>query len=292
MSDPNRLTGSGFSATIFNNGDLRSLIPAENHELFPFPEVQVNPQIDPGGCVDGRIGKEKGKKMIKKLGGSLHAPFIQAVLSGADFTAEHVKDGLTQLAQTGYQLGVHRGSHKHPDQGTSDCGFADRMKDIVKKAQTMRDEMCKRLLEVREKNKDAGGASPLDGMDDISFLRLFNEVYDFIAAYDPDNIKIMGDLLIQIAEDKGAYVAELEHDHQEAVAKVNIVEGTTLDTEELAKQGIQAFDLDLWEAVKECETLGVDPHAATIASLIFFQATEMVLVEDKGKNALPVEIHK
>jgi len=67
--------------------------------------------------------------------------------------------------------------------------------------------------------------------------------------------------------------------------------GTTLDTRSLNRQGTQGFNLDLLEAMRQAKALGIDNDFTLPASLILYLATEIVLVEDKAKVALPVEIH-
>ena len=41
----------------------------------------------------------------------------------------------------------------------------------------------------------------------------------------------------------------------------------------------------------DCDTTGVEPDFATAASLILYAATEIVLVEQQGKPALPIIVN-
>ncbi|MBI2029985.1 hypothetical protein HYT02_06205, partial [Candidatus Gottesmanbacteria bacterium] len=93
-------------------------------------------------------------------------------------------------------------------------------------------------------------------------------------------------------ESKKGTIENLNGLHEEQVAFVNLRPNTTLDTNNLNREGKQAFNLDLWAAVEQSKELGVPEDFARDASLILYMATEMVLVEKNGKPALPVQIHK
>ncbi len=110
--------------------------------------------------------------------------------------------------------------------------------------------------------------------------------------YPAENIKITGETLIHSVEASGGATETVAGEHAEQVAFVNLQPGTTLDTNQLNRQGQQAFNLDLWAAIEQAMALGVDSNFAIGASLILYMATEIMLVESKGKPALPVVVRK
>lgn len=252
-------------------------------EIPPFREVTVS-GTEPAWCVDGRAdhGKSKGPQM---LGGSLHPIILSAVSSGENLSEKTMQSGLAKLKESGFSAGVHRGSHKHPEHGTCDCGFADRMPHIIQTAVQRQGEITRRLTDVYLANKKT-----LAGLDEVMKQNI-EGVFAKLAAYTPEKFEMTGETLIQQAEGAGAQVEDVEGDHAEAVAYVNLKKGATLDTNGLNDEGKQAFNLDVWAAVEQSKALGVDEAFATLASLILYVATEMVLVEDKGKPALSVALH-
>lgn len=229
-------------------------------------------------CVDGRPAheSEQGPQM---LGGSLHPLVLEAIIDNSDFDNAFVENGLRNLSESGFVTGVHRGHHKDAEQGKSDCGFSDRLPEIIDTAKSNRDEISRRLKGIYLANGiDANSLSPS---------------YDLLSNYDSSKIKIKGESLIGLSETNKATVEELQGDHQEQAAFVNLKPDTTLDTKEVNKQGKQAFNLDLGEAIKQGIFLTkASPDTLRDLSLIMYQATEMVLVEQKGKPALPVVLHQ
>jgi len=111
-----------------------------------------------------------------------------------------------------------------------------------------------------------------------------------VKTYSSDKIGITGETLVKSAEDNDAICETVEGNHAEQVAFVNLKPNTTLDTAALNQQGDQAFNLDAWALQKQAKTLGVPDEFSIPASLTLYSATEIVLVEDKGKPALAVEI--
>lgn len=246
------------------------------NEPVKFIEKQLTGN-EPARCIDGRaaVESEQGPQM---LGGSLHPLIVKAVSTDSDFTQDFVEEGLNTLKGKGFKTGVHHGSHKHPEEGKSDCGAVDRLKDIITKAIGNEYEIKRRIAPVYESL----------GLDPKSL----EKTYGILRYYSPEKIKISGESFIQTAVDSGAVIEELEKDHVEEVAFINLKQGTTFDTRKANSLGHQGFNLDLHEAIKEATALEVDPHIARDLSVILYQATEMVLVEDKGKPALPVVVYK
>lgn len=237
-------------------------------------------------CVDGRpdLKSVKGPQM---LGASLHPVALKAIYQRLNFNETLITDSFQTLRQTGFALGVHRGSHQH--EGVSDCGFADRMLEIILKAQNQQAEITSRLLAVYRDNQAVFESQQIT---ESGFSQMLSSAFTSIQQYSTEKIQIKGEALIAKACALGATVANLTGDHQEQVAFVNLKEGVTLNTNNLNRQGQQAFNLDLWMAIKQAEALGVDKSFALASSLILYQATEMVLVEDKSKPKLPIIIHQ
>lgn len=241
-------------------------------------------------CVDGRpdYQKSKGPQM---LGGSLQPVVLKTIWNEAYLDRNFVLDSLNKLKESGFVLGVHWGSH-HVEGKASDCGFADKLRLIIAKAREEKPEISRRLRRLYKNNPAAFEA--LGMATETDFLARLEDAYKKINAFGDnreDRVKIYGEELINTGIEAGAEVENLEGEHGEKAAFVNLKEGVTLDTNRLNKEGQPAFNLDLWAAVKQAEILGVGGGFARVASLILYQATEMVLVEDNGKPALEVIIH-
>jgi hypothetical protein len=234
---------------------------------------------EPARCVDGRPAHEspQGPQM---LGGSLHPITLNAIITDREFDESAVRKDLQILKESGFMLGVHRGHHKDEKQGKSDCGFADRIKEIIQASKDNKEEILKRL----------GNVYKLNGID----TNAVQSSYAFISNFTLEKIKITGEKLIRSSQESGAEIEDLEGDHQEQAAFVNLKPETTLDTQALNKSGKQAFNLDLWAAIQQGLVLIKNANVETLRdlSLILYQATEMVLVEQKGKSPLPAILHK
>jgi hypothetical protein len=249
--------------------------------MIPYIE-RVLEESDYSGCIDGRPGNEnRGAKM---LGGAVDPVFMFALWTGQDFNEEFVISSIKTLLEKKIRPGVHRGSHahknhEHPEESTSDCGFADKLKTIFKTTLEKQPEITEILEPYCQK----------EALDNV-----FNKLKE----YDIEKIKLTGEALISTIEkvvqqqDK-EYAAEvLQGEHKEKKAFVNTEKYVTFDTNEADRQEKQAFNLDLEAAVEQAKILGVDENFARTANLIFYVATEMVLVEQKGKPALEVTLNK
>lgn len=238
---------------------------------------------EPPRCVDGRPSprSEQGPQM---LGGSLHPVVLAAIYDNLPIDSGTVAKEIKNLQEAGVKTGAHRGQHAHGE--ASDCGFADRLQDILKVAVEKRDEILRRLQLTYQQNRDKLEDYNLPVPED-----LIGQAYDKIETYSPDWIKTTGEKLVNRIETSGSTIETVQGDHAETVTFVNIKNGTTMDTLAVNRQHQQGFNLDLLEAVRQAKLLGVGEDFSIPASLILYQATEMVLVEDKGKPALPVQIH-
>lgn len=230
---------------------------------------------EPARCVDGRPAPDspQGPQM---LGGSLQPIVIEAIYSGKPITQEIIAAGIQKLTENGQQPGVHHGAHKKGE--VSDCGLADKLKLILATVKEKKGEISSRL----------GSMYDQEGLpkEDIE------KAYEKFDAYNPEVVNLTGEALVKCAIENGCADETVEGDHTEEVAFFNLKEGTTLDTKALNEKDQQAFNQDAWMAVKQSEMLGVDPKIATALSGILFIATEMVLVEAKGKPALPIIVNK
>lgn len=224
-------------------------------------------------CVDGRPDFSKTDKGPQMLGGSLHPIVLKALEQRESISQKFVSSSLTVLKNEPYRYGIgdHRDNHHH-EANSCGCGFADRLPEIIKKAQEQEIEITNRLKNL--------------GIENIK------QTYETINDYLLDKIKDTGETLVSQIENNGGTIENLSGDHNEQAAFVNLKTNTTLDTNRLNKNGEQAFNLDLWAVIPQANTLGVSEKFAYNASLILYVATEMVLVEDKGKSQLPVFIHK
>jgi hypothetical protein len=79
---------------------------------------------------------------------------LSAIFTSADFDENFVEQGISLLQGTGLITGAHRGSHKHPEPGKCDCGFADKMPTIFQLAIDRRGDITKRLNDVYNANID------------------------------------------------------------------------------------------------------------------------------------------
>ena len=249
----------------------------ESIKSISFPEAQTNKTIGPG-CVDGRPDKES-KLGFQMLGGSMHPIVVEAIMMDRDITSALVEDGISKLRKSGFAIGVHRGHHKNALEGKSDCGFADRLPEIINYARNNRVEILKNLNETYLENSFS--------VDSLS------SSYYLLSKYDPaERIKIKGEPLISLFEKNNANIENLEGDHQESAAYVNIKPYTTLNRIESNKQqGKPAFNLDLGPAIEQTEVLmeNGDPKIIRDLSLILYRATLTVL---KGKPVLDVTVHQ
>lgn len=231
---------------------------------------------EPARCVDGRPDP-KSPQGPQMLGGSLHPLIISTIFTNEKFNTQIIEKKLKTLKENNFALGVHWGEHKHEDK--SDCGFGDRLKDILQTAKNNNDEILKRLKNIYAENNIE--------------TRTLKTAYEFIANYDINNIEIIGKDLIDLMINNSAQSENLTGDHREQAAFVNLKSNTTLDTKNLNSQNMQAFNLDLWAAIAQTKVLeNKNENLIRDLSLILYMSTEMVLVEDKGKPALPIIIHK
>jgi hypothetical protein len=255
-----------------------------DHKNIPeeFPVAAVKKSFPPV-CVDGRRDSHHNHG-AKMLGGSLHIVLLWCLWHGKPFNERSCEEVFGLLKKAGFGLGVHRGSHKNANQHLSDCGFADNLASIIEVALVDSEEIKAAVKQLFKKH------APEELQLRNSFSSDITEVWKKCTQYPRGSIMIWGEDAIQAAEKAGARVSEVEGEHMEETAFVNLELDKTLDAEKEYRSGHQAFDLDLWMVMEQAKTVGLPHDFALMASLILYVATEIILVERKGKHSLPIEV--
>lgn len=245
----------------------------KNEILSLLPFVEVNSKSTPPFCVDGRAGKRKTQEPYPQtLGGSFHFIALRWLLDGGDFE-EVFNQTLTNLKNLGYLIGFHRDTHSHGE--NSGCGFADNHQKIIDRLKGRKEEIWEILTSV-----DPGLGEGKN---------LWEQIMQTIEKRNLEEIPT-GEKIISLGEGFGGEIQVLEGEHQEQAAIVNLKERMTLDVDH--NQSHQAFNLDLWYVLKIVQELGIDIEKAKLLSLGLYVATEMVLVEEKGKSRLPILLYQ
>lgn len=242
-------------------------------ELFPFlPFVEVNPKTQPPFCVDGRKGeRETQGPYPQALGGSFNFVVLKWLLEGGNFSGVY-EDTFKKLKELGYPLGLHRDTHAHGD--NAGCGFADNNRRIIETLISNSDEIWQILNDI---------------VDLSSYQEVWEEVFRLVNQRNLDEIPT-GEEIIKKGKNLGAEVQVLDGEHEERAAIVNLKKGLTLDVDN--NQDHQVFNLDLWYVDEVSEKLGLNVNQVKLLSLGLYTATEMVLVEGKGKPRLPILINQ
>lgn len=258
--------------TIEHQNDVNEV----KKEPLQFLEVPTEP-TKPKRCVDGRPDPNS-KLGPQMLGGSILPLFLHALDIRQPFTEQLIANGSGILRQNGFGIGAHRGSHAHGE--ASDCGFADRLGDILSTADTRRNDIRERLLPFYQLYADVLGS-----------IAVLDQAFEILRQYSRGFIEISGDNVVELIAEQGGDTESVQDNHGEEVAFVNLKPNTTFNTNEANSKGRQAFNLDLWAVLQEAKAFGIDEKFAAAASLILYQATEIVLVENKGKPALKVIVN-
>jgi len=245
--------------------------------LKKFRFIKVDPKAKAPLCIDGRAGLVLGKKYgvyPQMLGGSFGFAVLYWLLNRPDESLSKVAEEVyNRLKEKGYPLGVHISTHAHPDEGKSDCGFADNLTNILKIFREKSGEIWQILNSV---------ASGLD-------QNLWSQIVEKVNQLSLDNIANGSDLIDQVVR-AGAILQTLEGEHKEKAAIVNIISGMTLDVD--SNQDNQVFNLDLWLVEEIAQELGWEVEEARLLTLGLYVATEMVLVEQKGKECLSILVRR
>lgn len=241
--------------------------------IFPFKEVDQFQKAP--FCVDGRagtVGEEVYGIYPQMLGGSLMPVVLEWLINKPQENIVSVlSDVFEKLKKEGYPLGVHTSTHAY--EGKSDCGFADNLGNILKTFKERSEEIRKIIAETGVIFDDLVWEKAKEGLEKINLETLPS-----------------GEQLINKAENQGATKQVLEGAHQEIAVIVNLEKGKTLDVDN--NQQHQAFNLDLWLVEEIGEKMGWDKNLTQALSLGLYVATEMVLVEGRGKPRLPILINQ
>lgn len=264
-------------------------------DMFPFVKLE-NPITSHLFCVDGRKGlrtlKSKDGKITtleeaypQMLGGSLSSVVAYYVLGEKNSVPVRKEKGFidigTQvfnvLREKGFGLGLH--GDKHAKEGhSSGCGFGDNLKKVI---EHLRQNHTGEIWDILESSGLVTEANKEKWDKVIKRLKEINVNNDI-----PEGYKIIG----RLRQEEGVAYQVLEGGHGERAAIINYVDETTLDTDRA--QNPPAFNLDMWRVKAEAKALGIDVREAELLTLGLYIATEIALVEDKGKERLSILIKK
>lgn len=241
-------------------------------DISQFNFVKVDQFKKSPFCVDGRAGKVKGEiygAYPQLLGGSLMIAVLEWLINcPQDNLNKVIAQVFAKLKNFGYLLGVHTSTHA--DEEKSDCGFADNLGNILK-------TFKERFEEIKRIINDFGAVS----FDD----QVWEKIKKILEKINLETLP-SGKQLINKAQKEGAITQVLEGEHAEVAAIVNLKDSTTLDVDN--NQDHQAFNLDLWLVREIAKKMNWERNLTEALSLGLYVATEMVLVEKKGKKRLPI----
>lgn len=239
-------------------------------------------------CVDGRgWTPEKGKTpelAPQTLGGSLNFAVLKCLFDGQPLNFENIKKTLQQLSEQGFALGLHIDDHNKDNPEKSGCGFADNLPTILSNLINLKEKILSFLTQ--QQILQPLGLIQEEVENQINFL--VNQIQTVL------NQEIAhGDALISGLQNDSnigykIVVYELQGEHEEKAALVNLQEGKTFDTIRAAQEGNQAFNLDLPYILEVTQSLGIYETFTKVASLALYFATERTL--RAGENPLPVVI--
>jgi hypothetical protein len=253
-----------------------------NKENEYFPEHELE---GPAWCIDGRPDEnsEKGPQMP---GGSAFPIIVSLIIENKDINEENIKEKHNLLKEAGYKTGAHRGSHKKPEENKSDCAFLDKLPEILTTTVQRKKEITDSLQNINKRNENSFG------MLSQPFADAIQKTFNIIESYPLEKIKLTGEKVVSVLEKGGAVIENLEGDHRESSAFINIKENVTFDTNQANKEGVQTFNLDLTPLVEQTNSLGVDRNYAVGFALVLYQSVNIVLAESKGAKPLQIQLHK
>ncbi|GIW62311.1 MAG: hypothetical protein KatS3mg090_0137 [Patescibacteria group bacterium] len=251
-------------------------------------------QFVPPNCVDGRAWSNKYDLAPQFLGGSFHFVVVASILWQKALDWFMIESVFKQLNSFNYKIGLHRGSHKNAELKVSDCGFVDNIAVILKVLKDNSDYILKSLPNRKIKSvlKSFGA-----GFSDYEIDQI-REKNKKALAFVLNKGVLSGDKIIAKTQDvfgNQAVIYELEGEHREQAVLLNLSELKTFDTLKANQLGCQAFNLDLkmfYKILKNFKLTNEQLLRSVVLSLVLYQATEKVLVEDKGKKALPMFVFK
>jgi hypothetical protein len=268
---------------ITGKNQTRPLQPTEREALFSHFVSVADPKTTSVFCVDGRKGKranangeDSTEPYLQALGGSYHIAALEWLLNGKrgeDFSLS-ANATLSKMKEEGMRISLHTGPHNQGD--SSDCGFADNLQEIITTLQVRGSDIWNLISHT-----------------DPSFRELQGNWDSLIESIQQANLESIPSGRNLINKAKKQYNSDfqiLEGEHGERAAVVNLKPNTTLDVDK--NQDTPAFNLDLWHVLEQAAKLGIDKNKATLLSLGLYVATEIVLVENKGKQRLPIIVNK
>lgn len=261
----------------------------------PFYERLVEP-TDPLGCIDGRPDKDQRSIGIQMLGGTLNMVVLRALAQGRDLDESLINEVVAELRNvdsTGAALpvGVHKGH----------CGFAHELINIMATIVEREDELNARVSQFVKAHEQE--------FLDFGFDNHENQIqaaFESIRRFSGEKqILVIGEDLVDSVTTDPDQVTDLLGKHEEVAAFVNLKDGYSLDNnlangiispdlirlEGAIIEKSPAFNLDMWAVRRQARALGINQNFAVAASLVLYAATEMVLVEQSGKPALPMILH-
>ncbi len=259
--------------------------------IFPFAKLE-QPKQSYVFCVDGRKGPIKSHegKNIKgaypqMLGGSLNSVVVYYVLGEENSAPVYKEKGFIDtgvqvfnvLREKGFGLGLHGDNHAKEGK-SSGCGFGDNLRKVIEHLRQNHTDEIWGVLE------SSGLVTEDDKTKWDKIIGRLNEID--VSNNIPEGHEIIG----RLKKEKDVAYQVLQGGHGEKAAVVNYVDGTTLDTDKA--QELPAFNLDMWRVQAEAEALGIDVRETELLVLGLYVATEIALVENKGKARLPILIKK
>lgn len=251
---------------------------------------------DPLGCIDGRPDKDQRSIGIQMLGGTLNMVVLRALEQGRDIDELLIDEVVTELRNVdgkgaALPVGVHKGH----------CGFAHELKKIMATIVEREAELNARVSQFVKAHEQEFLDFGFDNQENQ-----IQAVFDSIRRFSTGNqIALVGEELVDSVTTDPAQVTNLLGEHKEVAAFVNLKDGYSLDNnlangvnppdliglEKAAIIKSPPFNLDMWAVRRQARTLRINQNFAVAASLILYAATEMVLVEQNGKPALPMILH-
>ena len=279
--------GLGFGEGTISIESLRDELGQETmkkvDELINSPEILTpvsqdkdGNQLDDDGCGDGRevsqvyegaITRSKSLTRSKVFGGGV--TMATAALIGLGKAQglgirEAFSQGQATLRDKMIGFGGHTDRHNKEDPNNCGCGAIDKAPTIVRNA-------VKFAPQIRASIEALG--IDTTGLDEVE-----SAYVEFAAG---EMGEYTGRSVIKEITNDGKVVKELDDDHKEVVAVLNLVEGFTVDQEKVrtATGGTaQSFAVDVWRAKDIAERLYKDEpeetrHKAFLSELVYTLAT-------------------
>ncbi len=254
-----------------------------------------NPSEIHRNCVDGRSRKQSNTAVYQFPGGDLIFPVVSALASGSTLDYSYILKELKKLVSRNYSICLHRGNHRSVQRNLSDCGFADNLKLVIETLLNKQRDLMKRIdddlarLILSRLNLEYNPDEYASAV-----KKLFSSAEKSLS-FSKKKITQGEDLIRRLEKDfKGSIVVwDLIGEHKEKAVLLNLSSGTTFDTEKADLDDRQAFNFDLGRFAQMLEEFGLfieEIKLQVMCAVFLYQAIEIVLVENKGKKSLALEI--